>query len=355
MKLPHRTLVPLLAAVLATATGTPAAADPATGTYATLAGLGSATTDHVQNALAGTIGGGWLATWNARYGSDTIQTRATGCEFPRPRTPADARLALRASHEGRFGARYRGLDITGCVDFVGAAAYDPDVPAFPAPARTLTYVPFGVDALSYAVSNHSDLPDNLTFVQLQRIYRCLTSAVGGVAVTPLLTPPGSDTRTVWLERMGVSEADLAAGDYPCLGRTIEEHDAVPLAGHVDHLMPFAASQWIAQQNAAALLAETGVVISDRRAGAVLGRVDGRSPVSAAGTQDLGFQPRLQHDVYTVVPSDLLDSPYVSHMFVGPNAAVCEEWALIRKLGFGFRYTTVDATHQGCGDAVHQGN
>ncbi|GAA2640380.1 substrate-binding domain-containing protein [Dactylosporangium fulvum] len=323
------------------ATVATAAANPPAGEYRQLAGVGSDTTQDALNGLGETItvsGAKVIASYDARP-AGTIKTKSTGCEFPRPDGSGEGRKALKAA-ENDGGNVYQGVNVTGCVDYARSSSYGGG--SSPQTTGNYTYVPFGVDAVSFAVNEESDLPTSLTFVQLQRIYRCLTTVISGVPVKPLLVQPGSGTRQFWLSKMGIAEADIANGDYPCLvqtvnGQQIQEHDARVLAGHNDYIVPFSVAQFIAQGNAAAIRTQTGVTVEDRRGTSRIGRVNGLQPI-VGGKLNINFRPQLIRDVYNVVPTRRLGEPLIANTFVGQSSAVCTNRALIELFGFGYRTT-----------------
>ncbi|MEV0570134.1 hypothetical protein [Dactylosporangium sp. NPDC050588] len=334
-----------VAAVTLTVTAAPAAANPPAGEYRQLAGVGSDTTQDVLNGLGETVTSGGskvIASYDARP-AGLIKTKTTGCEFNRPDGSGAGRTALKAS-ENDGGNVYQGVNVTGCVDFARSSSYGGG--SSPQTTGNYTYIPFGVDAVSFAVNTDSDLPTSLTFVQLQRIYRCLTTVVSGVPVKPLLVQSGSGTRSFWLSKMGIAEADIANGDYPCIvqtvnGAPIQEHDARVLAGHNDYIMPFSVGQFIAQGNAATIATQTGVVVEDRRGTSRIGRVNGLQPI-VNGKLNINFRPQLIRDVYNVVPTRRLAEPVIAQTFVGATSAVCANQSVIELFGFGFR-TTAGAT------------
>ncbi|MGY0232985.1 hypothetical protein [Longispora urticae] len=360
MKIIGRVLgVSLGAAALALAVvASPAAAEPnPVGDYRQLAGVGSDTTQDALNGLGEVVKDGSnnkvIASYDARPLNTTIKTRATGCEFKRPDGSGAGRTALRASN-GESGGVYQGVNVAGCVDFARSSSYGG---ATPTETGAYSYISFGVDAVTYAINADSDLPSSLTYVQLQRIYRCLTTNVGGTPVTPLLMQSGSGTRSFWLSKMGVTEADIAAGDYPCLNtlnNTIQEHDGTIVNGHNDYLLPFSVGQYIAQGNSSAIAAQTGVTVADRRGQAILGRVNNIAPVTG-GVLNVGFRPELVRDVYNVVPTAKLGDPTIAATFVGANSKVCQAKSSIELFGFGYRSTFADLLHQGCGDTRLKAN
>ncbi len=375
-----KTLAQALGATLGAAivtlamTAGPAAADPTTpGDYGQLAGVGSDTTQDVLNGLASSItangGGRVIASYDAR-GNATIKTKANNCSFPSPNGSDYGRDALRAS-EGENGGRYYTAPVegdgvipsyyvAGCIDF----ARSDTGPSTAIPTGSYTYISFGVDAVSYAVNANSDLPINLTLVQLQRIYRCLTTQISGVTVTPLLIQSGSGTRSFWNTKMGIHESEIAAGDYPCLNdlnNRVQEHNGRVLNGQPNYLVPFSIPQYIAQGNAGKTIGGVQVNIEDRRGEAVLGQINGVAPQTGAGgfTGDLNLNFPVTRDVYNVVPTAKLSNATVASTFVGANSQVCARADIIRAYGFGFRASTgsrpSDLTKQGCGDTYLKAN
>ncbi|GIG56683.1 hypothetical protein Lfu02_10550 [Longispora fulva] len=320
----------LFLALLVVAAASPAAADPPPGRYPQLVGLTTDVTDNLTEGLSGVLGtdGSLIGGW-ASGGGGAIQTRPTGCVFPRPVNGPEALAALRAAN-GEFGGVFHGVDITGCVDFLSTTTAA-DVPGY-------TSIPYAVDAVTYAINQDSDLPSNLTYTQLQRVYRCLNTGFGGTPVTPVLPRVGSGTRAFWLSRMGVTEADIAAGDYPCLRTvdgTVPDNDGAVLVGHDDYLMPYLVSRYVAQAGSATILASTGVTVADRRGPAVLGSVDNVSPTTTGGGLNRALRPELRRHVYTVLPNTkLLYEPY-HFLFVADGATVCRQRSTIERFGFGY--------------------
>ncbi|MFU8870449.1 hypothetical protein [Micromonospora sp. SL4-19] len=352
------------ALMVAVAVGGPAYGDPSPATdYRTLAGVGSDTTQDVMNGLGDAItaagGAKIIASWDAR-GSANIKTRASNCQFPRPDGSGAGRTALRAS-EGESGGIYQSANVLGCVDFARSSSGPSGTPGT---TGLYTYVSFGVDGVTYAVNADSDLPSNLTLVQLQRIYRCLTTKINGVAVTPLLIQSGSGTRSFWNSKMGISESEISAGDYPCLqslNNTVQEHDGRVLNGQLNYLVPFSIAQYIAQENAGKTIGGVQVNVQDRRGQAALGKINGVGPRVGAGgfTGSLNIGFPLTRDVYNVIPTARLSNPTVASTFVGAGSAVCTRDQVITAFGFGYRAPTgsqpADLLQQGCGDTYLKAN
>lgn len=319
--------VALAAAAVLAAAGTPALADPADATdYRILTGVGSDTTQDVLNGLAESITNGSgqkiIASWDAR-GTSPIKTKANGCEIARPNGSGAGRGALKLSETA-------GSTSQGCVDFARSSSGTSFVEG-----GTGTWIPFGVDAMTYAINENSDLPDNLTTVQLERVYQCLTDNIAGEPVVPLLIQPGSGTRAFWLQKVGITEAEIANGDYPCLqslNNTVQEHDGTALEGHNEYILPYSVAQFIAQSNAGTVVDGVTVNVIDRRGPARLGSVNGIAPRTESGA--LNTELPYKRDVYNVVPTADLDVPIIDEVFTGADSAVCSRTSIIQAYGFG---------------------
>ncbi|MFE9424493.1 hypothetical protein ACFYNO_16155 [Kitasatospora sp. NPDC006697] len=307
---------------LLAAGGGTAQADP-TGqpTYRALAGVGSDTTQGVMNAISNAVmlnGQKAIGSYDAT-GSATINTKAdTHCQgLNRPNGSGAGRTTLLAQQ----GLPYN------CVDFSRSSSLD-----LSAASTSLTYVPFAVDGVTYAVSAGSTLPMDLAVSDLHLIYTCdpgLMGAGPNYTYHPLLPQAGSGTRKFWESVVGITEADVAAGHYPCIsdtkgGKPIEEHDGRVL--DTNSLVPFSIAQYIAQES---------TVLADIRGTAQLGNINGVPSLllnpGAAATRD----------VYNVIPTAKVATSPWSDVFVGPNSLVCQQSAIIKQYGFG--------VHTSCGD------
>ncbi|MGW4898159.1 substrate-binding domain-containing protein [Kitasatospora sp. NPDC004240] len=302
-------------------TGT-AAADPSGApTYRALAGVGSDTTQGVMNAMANDItvnGTKVLGSYNA-LGTATIATKESAdCQaLNRPNGSGAGRTAL-------LNELNRGK---GCLDFARSSSLN-----LAASTPGLTYVPFAVDGVTYAVSSGSSLPLDLTTADLRAIYSCDPGYVGtapNFSIRPLLPQAGSGTRAFWLTVVGITEADVVAGKYPCLsdtkgGKKIEEHDGRVL--DTASLVPFSIAQYIAQSSG---------TIADIRGTAQLGNINGVPSVL------LNTGAPATRDVYNVIPTAKVGTSPWSDVFVGANSQICQRGTLIKQYGFG--------TNANCGD------
>jgi len=358
----------------------PANADPATGTFGTLVGLGSDTTQDVMNAVALAIGGGKIASYDAT-GSSTVVTRSGGAAVPRANGSGAGRDLLRvaigqtesstvATATGSISVTTSGL--AGLADFArsssGAGASDI------APDGVLTYIPFGIDAVTYATSSTSDIPSNLTKAEVASIFKggydrvAVTGTTkvlvakgaadpsGTDRITPITTfipQAGSGTRSYWLGQVGITETEISSNTYPNLkdkdlsGAEVQEHKGAALvsgtaAQNRGTIVPFSIGQWVAQANGK---------VTDHRAGAVVNSVDGVAPTTGSGTAYAlnGGYSAYTRKVYNIVPSNLADdeTSAVYKAFVGTGSLVCQQSATITAYGFGL---LTGSGANACGDA-----
>ncbi|WP_042387531.1 substrate-binding domain-containing protein [Streptacidiphilus melanogenes] len=301
-------------ALLAVGAGT-AHADPVGApTYRQLAGVGSDTTQGVMNAMAGTItinGTKVIGSYDAT-GSATVATQSgSACQaITRPNGSGAGRTALLNS----LGAA------DGCLQFSRSSSLNL-APATPG----LTYVPFAVDAVTYAITPTSSLPRTMTLADLHAIYTCDPNYVGtgpNYSIHPLLPQAGSGTRSFWETTVGISDTDVVNHAYPCIsdtknGKPIEEHDGRVLDDN--SIAPFSIAQYIAQGAG---------TLADLRGSALLGSINGTPSLllntGAAATRE----------VYNVIPSTNVGTAPWSTVFVGSNSLVCQQNSIIKTYGFG---------------------
>jgi hypothetical protein len=325
-----------------------ATADPSgTPTYRPLAGVGSDTTQDVMNGLAKDIKDGsgnlLLGSYDAT-GTATIQTKATGCTgIPRPNGSGAGRTALLNSLNANSGAG------DGCLQFARSSSLNTA-----ASSPSLTYVPFATDAVSYAVTTASGISRQLNLADLTAMYHCDPTYVGSSTVpasnasntfdvTPMLPQAGSGTRSFWEGKVGISDADVNNGVYPCIlngakgGQTYEEHTGTLVDDK--SVAPFSIAQYDAQATS---------VIADRRGRTVLGSIGSGTAGGALAsltypvTLNGGFNVR--RDVYNVIPTAQIGTAPYSSVFVGTGSAICQDTATILKFGF--------APSAACGDTTN---
>ncbi|MCB8906825.1 MULTISPECIES: substrate-binding domain-containing protein [unclassified Streptomyces] len=305
-----------------------ATADPAgPPQFRQLSGVGSDTTQDVMNGLADVVtvnGQKVIGSYDAT-GSANITTKSAAtnpnCTIARPNGSGAGRSALLNSLQAG----------NGCLDFARSSSL-----SLGAANPGLTYVPFAVDAVSYAITPGSAIPRKLTLADLKAIYHCDPAYVGAgpnYDMTVYLPQAGSGTRSFWQSQMGITEADVVAGIYPCIKdkkgtAPVQEHDGRVLDDK--SIVPFSIAQYQSQSSQ---------TIADLRGRAILGTVDGLSPT----VLNSGFG--VKRDVYNVIPTSKVGVSPWSDVFVGPNSGVCKQTSVINTYGF--------ATNPNCGDTTKQ--
>ena len=281
--------------------------------YRLLAGVGSDVTGPVMNALSNSItinGSKVIGSYDAT-GSGTIQTQAgANCVINRPNGSNPGRSALLASLANNDG----------CLQFARSSSLNTAATG----GAQLAYVPFAIDAVTFAVTANSIVPRELTLAQLQAIYTCNPTYVGTApnwSIQPMLPQPGSGTRSFWETEMGITDANVLANAYPCItdmsgGALIEEDNGEVLGQN--NLIPFPISTWDAEE------AQT---IGDVRGDSVLGVING----FAAQAINPNFQ--VTREVYNVIPVSAEGTAPTSTVFVGPTSLICTSTATIQQYGF----------------------
>ncbi|WP_433371973.1 hypothetical protein ACQPZX_48550 [Actinoplanes sp. CA-142083] len=301
-------------------TASPASADP-TGspTYRTLAGVGSDTTEGVMNGLSQvvTINGVKVIGSYDAFGSATIQTKETGCVINRPAGSGNGVTALVASQDAA----------NGCLDFARSSSNNASSYA----GKNLAYIPFAVDAVTYAVRSDSGISRTLSKANLTTIYNC----GAGANYQPLLPQFGSGTRSFFLKSLGFTDvADFTSQpNHTCIkqvdatNQPLQENNGA-LVTDVKQVVPYSIAQYLAQ---------TTSVVPDVHGKVVLGQMDGIAPTV------LNTSSSMIRDVYNVVPVNKLGDSTVSQVFVGSNSLVCTNANTIKKYGF--------APNASCGDTT----
>lgn len=300
-------------------------------TYRQLSGVGSDTTQDVMNGLADAVtinGVKVIGSYNA-VGTATITTKnpATlpACAgLARPNGSGAGRTALLNSLNANGGAG------DGCLDFSRSSSLN-----LAASSPSLTYIPFAVDGLTYVVTPTSVVPRNLTTADLQAIYHCNPAYVGTAPnwdITPMLPQAGSGTRSFWESQMGITDADVNAGVYPCIingtknGSIVEEHSGTQVDDK--SLVPYSIPQYNSQSYQ---------LVADRRGQTILGQINGTYPnLMNSGTT-------IRRDVYNVIPTSRVGTAPWSTVFAGSTSLVCQQSAVIQRYGF--------QTHPNCGDTT----
>ncbi|MFC6357155.1 substrate-binding domain-containing protein [Luethyella okanaganae] len=337
-------LATVAAAAVVLAGGTAAIADP-TGTpsYRTLSGVGSDTTQDLNNGLSSVItyGGSLVAgsydAINPTTGAvhDPITTKSGGTIFDRPNGSGEGLTALKAAKSGGT-LQWRGKTLSATdIQFSRSSSGATWVAGG---GGAYSYIPLAEDAVSFAVhTSNTTIPRDLTKAQLTAIYSAANGAnvtingtsykvgtpgTAGVQITPFIPQSGSGTRSFWQTQLvgaGVAFGPAVTDTYS--GGSVQEHDGSVLAAlPTTAIVPFSIAQWIAQSNKATIQANyPGVTINDRRNGAVLGKVGGISPTTVSNTLNTAFP--IARPVFTVVKaSELATNPQLTAVFKGSTAS-----------------------------------
>jgi hypothetical protein len=310
---------------LALATLPLAQADP-TGPpqYRQLAGMGSDTTQTLMNALADVVtvnGEKVIGSYDA-IGSTTVATKSTAAcaAVPRANGSSAGRNALLASLQAADG----------CLQFARSSSSRGSYTSTP----SMTWIPFATDALTFAVRDDGDVPRELTKAQIVAIFKCEVPDI-----QPAIVQVGSGTRSSWLSYVGITQAEIDAGQYPCLvpqadggtfpGKLPQEHDGRELKKN--QIMPYSAAVYQAQVYGTA---------PDRRGSAVIGVIDGVVPTVINGS----FSN--VRNMFNIIPTDkVTDTNSLEYkVFVGPDSELCKAKPSINLQGFGDLRNASD-----CGD------
>jgi hypothetical protein len=315
-------IIPGIGVGMAQADPTPACTTATPANCRQIALVGSDTTQDVMNGMSDvvTIGGvKVIASYNAT-GTATIQTQAAAAcaALARPNGSGAGRTALLNSLTAGDG----------CIQGSRSSALN-----IAASTPGLTYIPFAKDGVGVAILPNSVLPRQVTKADLTQIYQCNPAFVGpgpNFAIHPVLPQAGSGTRSFWEGQMGITDAQVNAGTFPCIingslnGQIIEEHSATFLDPTM--VVPFSIPQFNSQNFG---------VVADKRGGAILGVIDGTYPNQLNGSFSI------TRDVYNVIPTSKVGVAPYSTVFVGSTSLVCQNPATILKFGF--------ATNPNCGD------
>jgi hypothetical protein len=240
----------------------------------------------------------------------------------------------------------------------------------------VTYIPFGIDAMTYATSPNSKIPSgipigtdgNTSEVSLKNIFKgnitkVITNASGEFIKleTPNYVPQagetqntinayipqaGSGTRSFWIGSsvINITEAQIAAGSTAAKDqwsdngvlKPVQEHDGSAVANDNFALVGFSIAQFVAQTNGVSPSRLKGAVLRTMAPTAGGEAVD---PTTGTGT-NLVTNPNwvaIKRTVYNIVPTALANAAgtnAIKRAFVGENSLVCKEKATIQKYGYG---------------------
>src|SRR5262249_52098016 len=132
----------------------------------------------------------------------------TGCTMTRPNSSNAGLNALELSLS--FNANVG----DGCVQWSRSSTLNMGAQAVP-----VTFIPFAIDGIDFAITNTSAVPRSVTLPDLVSVYHCDPNYVGtgpNYLITPMLPQAGSDTRAFWEATMGITDTDVNNGVYPCI-------------------------------------------------------------------------------------------------------------------------------------------
>ena len=337
--------------------------------------------------------------------NDKITPQADGPTFPRPNGSGNGLVALRSAIGQQAtgnvktyactvngGSTVNGQSVTQALTAaaIGGAVHFGRTSSGPSAGEasaigTIAYVPFAYDAMTVAVSPTTEIPA-LTFgtssvntavggvtgkveSTLYAIYNCKATKVvnpaaganfladstyvpaGDDVVTDLkayIPQSGSGTRSYWIGKFGVTEANITAGaaNASCLedtivgganaGTGVQEHNGLAVGTDNYAITPFSIPQFVAQSNEV-----DGVTY--RVNGAVLHAIGGVNPTTGsapslalnANWTTESATSTLARMMYNMVPSRELDDPdSVTHLvFNGQDSLICQESETISTYGF----------------------
>ena len=343
-----------------------------------LAGEGSDTTQGVMNAMAEAITAGGsdyvgpggqpvaagtkvIASYDAvGAGGFTTKSNQTSCVFQG--SPANSGTYVEGSRANGSGNGRHALADAWTPGHTTYNATDPclnfarssSVGTAGSTAISLTYIPFASDAVSFAVTNTSNFTRSLSLADLTAIYHCTypgmyTGSSG--TLRALLPQAGSGTRSFWESAVGIADADVTSGKYPCVtdqtdrgtvggSHPIEEHDGRVLDDN--SVAPISVAQWIAQAEG---------TLPDIRGRSVLGVIEGTLPLQLnTGFGGATAGSKVTRSVYNVVPTSEVgasdpEAVNIGHAFVGTNSDVCQQTDIIERYGFGLASNCGDTSVQ----------
>lgn len=281
-----------------------------------LAGVGSDTTQNVLNGLSEVVtinGSKVIASYDA-IGTNPITTKnpapsGSNCTFNRPNGSTAGRNALISSLAS-------GSTTAGCIDFARSSSLN-----LAATPNQLTYIPFAIDGLSFAVTSESDVPRSLTLDELKSIYRCEASSID-----PYIPQSGSGSRAFFLSTLGLTEAQVSSST--CIR---DNKNGVPLQENDGRALD---NNDIFAYSTAAYASQNAGLVADVRGRTVLGVINGVAPLTLNGDFPI------KRDVYNIIPTAREGATPTSTVFVGPGSLVCQATGTIRSFGF--------ATNPNCG-------
>ncbi len=308
----------------------PASADPAPGNYS-LIGVGSDTTQNVMNDLATAINTatpGTLASWDA-IGSPTsinVKPSQAGCTYTRSAAGEAAEANGSSAGRSRLVEALNPADPRfNCINYARSSS------GRSSGFTQLTWVEFAQDAMTYVTRSDGDVSRvGFTLAQVQDVYKCLNPDI-----KPILPQVGSGSRAFWLTTMGITEAQINAGQFNCLvpgatftgvGYTMvgrpNVQENVGTALKTDEMMPFSIGLYNVQAagNNSDLRGPLNVL-------AQIGSGSAALPVVGNGTFPVSRK------LYNIIPTTQVSNAPWSTVFVGSTSSICSNSATILNNGF----------------------
>lgn len=253
-----------------------------------LQGEGSDTTDYVMNGMAEVIESGGqklIASWDAKS-TEGFTTRSpantpvgSNCTYSGNPTPdnsvyVEGKRANGSSNGQRalrdaFNAGPAGPQETnGCLDFARSSSLPTTGNLGTLPVNA---IPLATDGLAFVRTSASLVPKQLTKAQLQAAYHCSfgnfknnSNPASATNFKALIPQAGSGTRKDWMTVVGITEADMTNGLYPCVtdqadlgprrpasdpnSQPIQEHDSRAVNNF--SIAGVSIAQWVAQKGGA---------------------------------------------------------------------------------------------------------
>jgi hypothetical protein len=302
-----------------------------------------------------------------------ITTKVGGPSFDRPNSTTAGIAALLDAINGTGwensadSCTNTPVSVTGQIDFARAAR-GPKTSG-----STLTFVPYGRDALGFLVLDPShDLGTipALTSTELTALYSSSTGTetIGGETVYGCLTITGSTPRTNLESALGVSDATAStaatAAGCPQIQQnsgnsfyTFASTKAATGSSPAAVVIPISSGSWIGQANGVGYDRSN----TARANGVTLASIDslgqpttGTAPNEAPNTTYYQ-STQYGYNVYTVLPSSKLSGftqdQALESLFVGTSSALCSDQTRINQYGFD-SLTTAEGT---CGSTTTTGN
>lgn len=377
--------------------GAPANADPKQ--FSAFAGFGSDTTQDITNALAGNsnnisylpiassaaTGSTQITSWDA-FGTTCITPKVGSASINRPNGSGAGRKALSRAIDGgtwgngSCGASATGKSVAGLIDFARSSAG----PVAGDTGTALTYIPMGLDAMSFAYyRSGGGAVTSLSRAQLIQMYTAGFLNVGGVRIVACGIQNNSGTKQFWQSGPlnAMSDTTEDAGTLECNNATattlpenrIEENNPASLKLKGDSaamtnsaLCPVASPcQVVVGMSAGSFIAQTnGVSPNNTAVGVALGAITDNGSGVNLGLPHTGTAPSLVpsasfyadttfgRTVYVVLDTAKatgVGNGNLKSLFVGAGSTLCSTAAQTRINTFGF------LTPTDCGSTTLKGS